>query len=160
MQNDEKDLLFINSNKISGRIFACFALILYLLARKPGSFECVRWDNMQHTKKFFYACIYYCFEHIFINNYFVEQLLTCVFFLQLIFHQVIEDAVCTQVIKYSLSKKEKSTKVGGGKGVQPWESKFHKAEVFLILEDSWLHFEYHPIHLKVHYVLHCVWVRY
>lgn len=30
---------------------------------------------------------------------------------------------------------EKSNKVGGGKGVQPWESKFHKAEVFLILED-------------------------
>lgn len=67
MQNDEKDLLFINFNKISGQIFACFVLILYLLDRKPGSFECVR----QYAT---YKKILLCMHLLLFWTYFYQQL--------------------------------------------------------------------------------------
>ena len=50
----------------------------------------------------FSTCIARCLDHTFINNYFAEQLLKAVPFSRVIFHQVVDANLYTQVKKYFL----------------------------------------------------------
>ena len=80
--------------------------IMFCSSRHPciNSFSAYVYRSMTYKllKINFSKCIVRCLDHTFINDYFAEQLLKAVSFSRLIFHQVVDANLHTQVKKYFL----------------------------------------------------------